>query len=108
MLPAALPTFDVSATLVVDGRLPAGSVEAACRVALEVDFGFDARGLGQPVTASEVMASAHRVPGVIAVTLTLLRRSDAPGSLVETVLLADPTEVLTVRPAGIGLIEATS
>lgn len=103
---AVQPTFDVVATLIVDGRLLAGEVAAACTSALRTSFGFEPRSLGQPVSASEVMVCAQQVAGVRAVTLTTFRRSDAAGSVVEPVLLAGPTEVLTIRPDGISLTES--
>lgn len=102
---AAPATFDVAATLIVDSRLSVRTVLEACAAALERRFGFDARSIGQAVAASEVMVCAQGVPGVVAVTLTTFRRSGAGGSTVEPLLPAAPTELLTIRPGGITLVE---
>lgn len=55
-------------------------VLAAVEQALREDFGFLARELGQPVQRSAVLASAHRVPGVLAVQLTDLHGGSAPAA----------------------------
>lgn len=47
-------------------------VVAAVEAALRSAFGFDARDLGQPVTASEVLAAVHAVAGVQAAELDSL------------------------------------
>jgi hypothetical protein len=70
---AELVRFDLAATLFVDPLLVPETVVAAAQAALAEAFGFDARGLGQPVTGSEVTAVAQGVAGVVALTLTDLR-----------------------------------
>jgi len=47
--------------------------------ALRTRFGFSARSFGQPVSSSEVVAAIQNVPGVVAVDLDLLRRTDSFG-----------------------------
>jgi predicted phage baseplate assembly protein len=90
--------FDVSATLFVQPDRPPGTVKATATAALLAAFGFDARDLGEQVTASEVMAAVQAVPGVVAVTL-----SGFPAAIP-----AAPGQLLTVNPQGISLVEAKS
>ena len=117
--------FDLAATVFTDPLLAPGTVKAAVAVALTEAFGFDARGLGQPVTASEVGAAVQRVAGVVAVTLTTL---DLTGNVLDaldeqqapatrTVIPAKlarlegatvkPAQLLTLRAEGLALVEAT-
>jgi hypothetical protein len=90
--------FGLSATLFVAPDRPPGTVRAAATAVLLAAFGFDARDLGQRVTASEVMAAAQAVPGVVAVTL-----DDFP-----TAIPAGPGQLLTLDPDGLTLVEASS
>ena len=62
---------------VAPGHLP-DAVLAAVERALRVAFAFEARSFGQPVALSEVVATIHTVPGVIAVDLDALHRTDLP------------------------------
>ena len=57
----------------------ADRVEANVRAALLSYFAFDARGFGQPVALSEVMAAIQSVPGVVAVDVNALHRTDLVG-----------------------------
>ena len=50
----------------------------AVEAALRAHFSFDARGLAQPVYASDVTAVAHSVPGVVAIDLDFLYGGSAP------------------------------
>jgi hypothetical protein len=123
--PAEPLTFDLAATVFTDPLLAPGTVKAAVAAALTEAFGFDARGLGQPVTASEVGAAVQRVAGVVAVTLTTL---DLTGNVLDaldnqqtpatrTVIPAKlarlegaavkPAQLLTLRAEGLALVEAT-
>jgi predicted phage baseplate assembly protein len=61
--------FRCRARVAVEPRREAGEVRAAAAAALRTGFGFEARALGQSVTAAEVMALLHTVPGVLAVDL---------------------------------------
>jgi hypothetical protein len=123
--PAEPLTFDLAATVFTDPLLAPGTVKAAVAAALTEAFGFDARGLGQPVTASEVGAAVQRVAGVVAVTLTTLDLTgnvlDALGNqqtpATRTVIPAKlarlegaavkPAQLLTLRAEGLALVEAT-
>ena len=54
-------------------------VEADVRAALLSHFAFDVRAFGQPVALSEVMAASQAVPGVVAVDVNTLHRTDLMG-----------------------------
>jgi len=112
--------FSLGAQIAVDPRYRFADVQAAVQGLLLASFGFDARGLGQSVTAAEVLALIHTVAGVLAVDLTELLpyTDDAPPA--NTVLDAvpafgahydvatktrTPAELLLVNPAGITLTE---
>ncbi len=71
--------FSLKAKVAVDPRYVAADVLAEVSAALLAGFGFDARDLGQSVTAAEVVTLVHRVAGVVAVDLDeLLPTSDDP------------------------------
>ena len=112
--------FSLGAAVAIEARHVFADVQAAVQSLLLASFGFDARDLGQSVTAAEVMALMHTVPGVVAVDLTELLpySDDAPGA--NTVLDAvpafgarfdaatktkTPAELLLINPAGITLTE---
>jgi predicted phage baseplate assembly protein len=103
---AELLGFSVSLSLVVDPKRVPGSVSAAVREAMLDSFGFDARDLGQPVSPTEALAVAQRVPGVIAATLVSIDATTARSAWGNdsTVL---PAQLLTVRPDGITVTEST-
>ena len=112
--------FSLGAAVAIDPRYVFADVQAAVQSLLLASFGFDARDLGRSVTAAEVMALIHTVPGVVAVDLTELLpySDDAPPA--NTVLDAvpafgarfdvatkvrTPAELLLINPAGITLTE---
>ncbi|WP_299088165.1 putative baseplate assembly protein [uncultured Microbacterium sp.] len=66
-----LPRPDHLAEKVIDG----------VRSALLRAYGIDARELGQGTSVDEVVAIAHRVPGVVAVDVDLLRRPGSPAGV---------------------------
>jgi predicted phage baseplate assembly protein len=69
-------TFRLSATVrVAADRVVEDTLETV-RAALIAAFAFDARDFGQTVSMDEVMRVCHGVPGVEAVDLVVLRRSD--------------------------------
>jgi hypothetical protein len=85
----------------------------AVEAALRAHFAFDVRELAQPVFASDAIAAAHAVPGVVAVDLDFLYGGSAPPAQtlrsLQTRLLAGrmrvqsgaalPAELLTLDPA---------
>jgi hypothetical protein len=69
-------TFRLSATVRVAANRVVDDALEAVRAALLAAFAFDARDFGQTVSMDEVMRVCHGVPGVEAVDLVVLRRSD--------------------------------
>jgi hypothetical protein len=74
VLPAQRVPVRVSADLRVDPERIAADVVAAANQAVAAALSFDARDLGQPVWASEVVEVLQSVTGVIAADLTALCR----------------------------------
>ncbi len=114
--PAEAITFDAALTIVVDPDRVAGTVRTAVVAALLAAFGFDARGLAQLVNASELMAVAQAVPGVVAVTVRTLHRSGATAELRQVLpslparsdgSTISPAQLLLVRVDGLEVVEAT-
>lgn len=69
-------TFKLRASLRLDPAHVAEDVLEAVRAALHAAFSFHERSFGQAVTGAEILAIAHRVPGVIAVDLDALWRAN--------------------------------
>ncbi len=112
--------FSCKARVAVDPRYVAADVLAAVSTALRAGFGFEARDLGQSVTAAEVVTLIHTVPGVLAVDLDeLLPYTDDPvpadpaatavpafGARWDAATRAAlPAELLLINPAGVVLEE---
>jgi uncharacterized phage protein gp47/JayE len=112
-------TFRVGLKIKCDPARDPKRVLADVEAALRAQYAFDARELGQPVQQSEVVAVAHRVPGVIALDLDLLYGGSLP--LVQTIpsrrdrLLASrmrvaagvplAAEILTLHPGPLARLE---
>jgi predicted phage baseplate assembly protein len=114
--------FSCKARIAVDPRHVAADVLAAVSTALLAGFSFDARDLGQSVTAAEVVTLIHSVAGVLAVDLDeLLPYTDDPvpadpaatavpafGARWDSAQRAAlPAELLLINPAGVVLKEMT-
>ncbi|MGH8720341.1 MAG: putative baseplate assembly protein [Burkholderiales bacterium] len=112
--------FSLKAKVAVDPRHLAADVLAAVSAAVLAGFGFDARDLGQSVTAAEVVALIHTVSGVVAVDLDeLLPYTDDPvpadpaatavpafGARWDAAARAAlPAELLLINPAGVVIEE---
>jgi predicted phage baseplate assembly protein len=112
--------FTLSAELAVDPRYLFSDVQANVLATVLTAFGFEARDLGQSVTAAEIMALLHGVPGVVAVDIVeLLPYADGPAppnTSLDAVAafgarydvasgLRTPAELLLINPAGITLAE---
>jgi hypothetical protein len=112
--------FSLRADLAVDPRYRFADVQAAVAAALLTAFGFDARDLGQSVTAAEVLALVHTVPGVVSVDIVeLLPYTDDPppadpaldavpafAARYDAASATElPAELLLINPAGITLSE---
>ncbi len=114
--------FQLKAKVAADPRYVAADVRTAVAAALAAGFGFEARALGQSVTAAEVVTLIHGVAGVLAVDLDeLLPYGDgpAPANPVPAAVPAFgarpdvagraplPAELLLINPAGIEIGEMT-
>ena len=102
--------FRLAANVKVDPDYETDLVLAAVEQALRTQFSFAVCAFGQPVMLSEVISVIQAVPGVIAVTLNQLFRSDAALPTLATRLLAAlpqtgasgdvaAAELLTLDPA---------
>lgn len=70
--------FTLRANVKLDATYIEEKVLAAITQALQSAFSFEARGFGQRVTESEVIALIQNIPGVVYVDLDALRRTDKP------------------------------
>ncbi len=98
----------------------AADVLASLDAALRTTFAFEARHFAQPVALGEVAAAAHRVPGVTAVDIDILRRASGPQSSVQPHPLLRaaparldgasflPAEILTLAPGPLDRLEIMS
>jgi predicted phage baseplate assembly protein len=119
LVAARLSTFRVGLKLRCDPAYDAKVVLAGVDAALRSAFGFAARGLGQPVQQSEVIAAAQAVAGVVAVDLDALYGGTQPAA--QTVPSLQPrllasrmrssagvalaAELLTLDPAPLARLE---
>jgi hypothetical protein len=109
--------FEVTGKVKVASGYLAADVIAAAGAALADSFSFGRRGFAQPVSASELLAILHAIPGVTAVFLEELKRSDG-GAGVASILEAKParfengvfqrTELLLLAAGGTSLTEASA
>ena len=84
--------FRLAAALQIDPDYLPKKVVAAVTSSLRQRFSFDAREFGQPVTRSEIVTIIQHVPGIVAVDLNELYRTDkAPG-------LSDVLEAAAPQP----------
>jgi predicted phage baseplate assembly protein len=109
--------FEVDARVLVDPAHEPDTVLAHVEAALLHAFGFAHRRFAQGVTASEVIATVHRVDGVSAVDLDALHlvTEPAPPATPATAIRARPArwedgdiapaELLLISPAGISIRE---
>ena len=113
--------FRCEARVVVAPQYEAATVLADATARIQQAFGFDARDLGQSVTAAELLALMHQVPGVVAVDLEVLQPY-GEGAVANVAAQAVPAfggrwdaaarsmlpaELLLVNPAALDLVEAT-
>ncbi len=112
--------FSLSAEIAIDPRYRFADVQAAVTAALLTAFGFEARDLGQSVTAAEIMALAHTVAGVVSIDIVeLLPYTDEPAPADPaldavpafgarynaTTAKVLPAELLLINPAAVTLTE---
>lgn len=102
-------TFRLGLKLKCDPAYDPAAVRAAVEAALRARYAFEARALGQPVQQSDVIATVHAVPGVVAVDLDFLFRDSVPPApsrqprlLAARMRVAGhdalPAEILTLHP----------
>jgi hypothetical protein len=112
--------FSLKAEIAINPRYRFADVQAAVNAALLAAFGFEARDLGQSVTAAEIRALTHTVAGVISIDIMeLLPHTDEPAPA-DTALDAvpafgarydaatatvKPAELLLINPAAVTLTE---
>lgn len=83
------------------------TVVAGVRAGLLAAYGWERRELGQRTSVDEVVAIAHRTPGVVAVDVDRLRRPDAPAGVeLQERVPAHPggVETDTAEPVGAELL----
>ncbi|MBS0291535.1 MAG: hypothetical protein JSS01_03290 [Proteobacteria bacterium] len=116
---AALRYFRCTAGLVIDPQYEVDAVLAAGSAALLQAYGFDARDLGQPVTAAAVTTLLQGLPGVVAVDLQLLQPYGEASPLVgvaevlpafgarwdDAAATMQAAELLLINPATVQLLE---
>jgi hypothetical protein len=106
-------TFKLIADVKVDEQYIEANVLAAIESALRSTFCFAARAFGQPVTLGEVIAVMQNLPGVVAIDINKLYRSDQ-AEVLKSFLPSQspqagddanvlPAELLTLDPAPLEL-----
>jgi hypothetical protein len=86
-------SFHLSARIRIHQDYLAEEVCTLVAQQLSERFGFTARALGRPVTASEVIAVIQQVPAVVSAELIALHRVGDPGGGIRPYLNAAPPEV---------------
>ena len=79
MLAGTTQTFRLALKVAVDPAYEADAVLAGVETALREAYSFEARGFGEPVFRSGVVAVAHTVAGVLAVDVDRLYLGTTPG-----------------------------
>lgn len=108
--------FRVVAALKIDPDFLPANVLTATESKLRSEFSFDARSFGQPIHLSEVIGAIQKMPGVVAVNVTELYRSDQNVDRQEHIAAAFPqpndkqvlpAELLTLdpRPLALGIFQ---
>lgn len=99
--------FSLAAELVVDAAYVWDDVAAAARTALIDAFSFAERRFAQPVTAAEVAALLHTVPGVVAVDINALHPTgEDPAAAPAPYTAVLPARAARFDPAGGGPLPA--
>ncbi|HWB75185.1 MAG TPA: putative baseplate assembly protein [Nannocystaceae bacterium] len=97
--------FRVDVAIVRDPAFDKVALKAAIRAALVAAFSFGARAFAQPVTAAEVLATLHRVPGVTAIDLDALYIGDTPSSNARLTAAPATWSGATVKPTELLVID---
>lgn len=104
VLAATSETFRLGLKVAVDEAHETATVLAGVESALRAAYSFDVRALGEPVFASDVVAVAHTVAGVLGVDLDLLYKGSATG-LADRLLAQQPAVGPGGTPIAAGLLE---
>lgn len=92
----------VTIALAVDPAFRRSDVEAAVRTALAAAFSPEARGFGEALHESSILAETQKVPGVIAATIASLIQSGGPAASNGRLLSPAPTLAAGLfKPAGL-------
>ena len=79
VLAATSETFRLGLKVAVDEAYETDTVLAGVESALRAAYSFDARALGEPVFASDIVAVAHTAAGVLGIDLDLLYKGTVAG-----------------------------
>jgi predicted phage baseplate assembly protein len=107
VLAATSATFRLGLKVAVDEAYETEAVLAGVESALRAAYSFDARALGEPVFASDIVAVAHTVAGVLGVDLDLLYKGSVSG-LADRLLAQLPAVAADGTAIAAGLLELDS
>ena len=96
--------FCVEATVKMDPDYDSETLINTVEAELRDRFGFEKRNFGEAVTRSDVISNIQQVPGVIAVDVDYLYRTDAQTPTLETVLEAKIPQAGTLAPLAAELL----
>lgn len=102
VVPVRRVDFRIALKVDTDPDRERAAVLAALEAALRTSYGAPTRDLGEPVHASEIVAAAASVVGVVGIDLDLLHRGSAP-SLAKR-LVAAPAALAVPDPLGAELL----
>ncbi|MEL6237528.1 MAG: putative baseplate assembly protein [Pseudomonadota bacterium] len=91
--PYARVYFRIAARVLVASAYRLADVERDVRAAIEAEYAFENRGLGDPVSSAGVIALVQSVPGVVAMDLDGLERIEG-GDVIDNTDPPDPSVVL--------------
>ncbi|MEO0644471.1 MAG: hypothetical protein AAFY47_13830, partial [Pseudomonadota bacterium] len=91
--PYARVYFRIAARVLVANAYRLADVERDVRAAIEAEYAFENRGLGDPVSSAGVIALVQSVPGVVAMDLDGLERIEG-GDVIDNTDPPDPSVVL--------------
>ncbi|MEA2142274.1 MAG: hypothetical protein QOI64_704 [Solirubrobacteraceae bacterium] len=97
-------TFRLGLKVAADPAYEAEPVLGAVEAALRGAYAFDARGFGEPVERSKVVAAAHSVAGVVAVDIDLLYLAGAGAGLADRLAALQPAVAAGGGALGAGLL----
>lgn len=109
--------FNLNATVQISPSYQVALVQPAIEAALRQTFSFQARGFGQPVYLSEVIAAIQDVDGVVDVVVSMYNTNDplqTPQQQIAATVPQNggrnqitPAQLLTIDPGQLGLLVTT-